>query len=156
MESSKWRLSKKIEDVGEMIEINGNPQPVIKKREANSFVSVNDQEVIILGGLQSLRTAKSVGSNGLISMIPIVSNILGNHDKDSNVKELIIFLKPYVINNVDEAGKYTRDQIGKLTHGDDIDNFTENGAFKTLEDITDEEKKAGNRIKEWLGFHKDL
>ncbi len=152
----QMEIEQKIEDVGEMIEINGNPQPVIKKREANSFVSVNDQEVIILGGLQSLRTAKSVGSNGLISMIPIVSNILGNHDKDSNVKELIIFLKPYVINNVDEAGKYTRDQIGKLTHGDDIDNFTENGAFKTLEDITDEEKKAGNRIKEWLGFHKDL
>ena len=152
----QMEIEQKIEDVGEMIEINGNPQPVIKKREANSFVSVNDQEVIILGGLQSLRTAKSVGSNGLISMIPIVSNILGNHDKDSNVKELIIFLKPYVINNVDEAGKYTRDQIGKLTHGDDIDNFTENGAFKTLEDITGEEKKAGNRIKEWLGFHKDL
>ena len=42
-----------IEDVlDEVVTIDGNDQPVIAKREANSYISVQDRDVIVLGGLQ--------------------------------------------------------------------------------------------------------
>ena len=77
----QMEIEQKIEDVGEMVSVNENEQPVIKKREANSFVSVGDQEVIIMGGLQSLRTADTDNRPGPLGQIPIVGALLGSRQK---------------------------------------------------------------------------
>ena len=152
----QMEIEQKIEDIGEIIEINGTPSPAIKKREANSFVSVNDQEVIILGGLQSLRTANSHNSTGPLSLIPLVGNIFGSRSKEGNVRELIIFLKPHVITTAADGSAFTKDLIDNLTHKDDINNFTKDGAYETLRKITKEESKTINRMREFFGKHKDF
>lgn len=151
----QMEIEQKIEDVGELVLVNDTEQPVIRKREANSFISVQDQEVIILGGLQSLRTSKAVGNTGLLSMIPIVSNLASSRNKEGNVRELIIFLKPHVIKTVEEAAEYTRSQIDSQVHGEDIKAYMKDGAFETYKNITKEEKKGFGRIREFLGFEKD-
>ncbi|MBT6463386.1 MAG: hypothetical protein HOK49_12695 [Opitutae bacterium] len=151
----QMEIEQKIEDVGEMVSVNENEQPVIMKREANSFVSVGDQEVIIMGGLQSLRTSDTDNRSGPFGQIPIIGALLGSRAKEGNVKELIIFIKPHVVNTVDAASKLAQDRIEKLHHGKDIKQFTENGAFNTLKALTDEEKKASARIRDWLGLQKN-
>lgn len=151
----QMEIEQKIEDVGELVLVNDTEQPVIRKREANSFISVQDQEVIILGGLQSLRNSKTVGNTGLLSLIPIVNNLTSSRNKEGNVRELIIFLKPHVIKNVEEAAAYTRSQIDSQVHGDDIKAYMKDGAFETYKNITKEEKKGLGRIREFLGFEKD-
>jgi general secretion pathway protein D len=152
----QMEIEQKIEDIGETIEINGNPNPAIKKKEANSFVSVNDQEVIILGGLQSLRTANSHSTSGPLSLIPIVGNLFGSRQKEGNVSELIIFLKPHVITTATEGSTFTKEVIDSLTHKEDISNFTRDGAFETYRKISQEESKTVNRMREFFGKHKDF
>lgn len=152
----QMEIEQKIEDIGETIEINGNPNPAIKKKEANSFVSVNDQEVIILGGLQSLRTANSHSTSGPLSLIPIIGNIFGSRQKEGNISELIIFLKPHVITTASEGSTFTQEVIDSLTHKEDISNFTRDGAFETYRKISKEESKTINRMKEFFGKHKDF
>lgn len=152
----QMEIEQTIEDVGEMVSVNENEQPVIKKREANSFVSVGDREVIIMGGLQSLRTSDSDNRPGPLGQIPIIGALLGSRQKEENVKELIIFLKPHVVNNVAEASQMAAERIENLHHGKDITRFTEGGAFETLRSFTDEEKKAGARIRDFLGLQKEI
>lgn len=151
----QMEIEQKIEDVGEMVSVNENEQPVIKKREANSFVSVGDQEVIIMGGLQSLRTADTDNRPGPLGQIPIVGALLGSRQKEGNVKELIIFLKPHVVNSVKDASKMATDRIEQLHHGKDITRFTESGAFETLRSFSQEERDAASRIKDFLGLKKE-
>ena len=152
----QMQIEQKIEDIGETIEINGNPNPAIKKKEANSFVSVNDQEVIILGGLQSLRTANSHSTSGPLSLIPFIGNLFGSRQKEGNVSELIIFLKPHVITTATEGSTFTQEVIDSLTHKEDISNFTRDGAFETYRKISQEESKTVNRMREFFGKHKDF
>ena len=151
----QMEIEQKIEDVGELVLVNDTEQPVIRKREANSFISVQDQEVIILGGLQSLRKSNTTGNTGLLSLIPIVNNLTSSRNKEGNVRELIIFLKPHVIKDVEEAAEYTRSQIDSQVHGDEIKAYMQDGAFETYKNITTEEKKGFGRIREFLGFEKD-
>ena len=151
----QMEIEQKIEDVGEMVSVNENEQPVIKKREANSFVSVGDQEVIIMGGLQSLRTADTDNRPGPLGQIPIVGALLGSRTKEGNVKELIIFLKPHVVNSVKDASQMATDHIEQLHHGKDITRFTESGAFETLRSFSQEERDAASRIKDFLGLKKE-
>ena len=151
----QMEIEQKIEDVGEMVSVNENEQPVIKKREANSFVSVGDQEVIIMGGLQSLRTADTDNRPGPLGQIPIVGALLGSRQKEGNVKELIIFLKPHVVNSVKDASQMATDHIEQLHHGKDITRFTESGAFETLRSFSQEERDAASRIKDFLGLKKE-
>ena len=151
----QMEIEQKIEDVGEMVSVNENEQPVIKKREANSFVSVGDQEVIIMGGLQSLRTADTDNRPGPLGQIPIVGALLGSRTKEGNVKELIIFLKPHVVNSVKDASQMATDRIEQLHHGKDITRFTESGAFETLRSFSQEERDAASRIKDFLGLKKE-
>ncbi len=148
----QMEIEQKIEDIGEMVSVNENEQPVIKKREANSFVSVNDQEVIIMAGLQSLRTSDSDSRTGPFGQVPILGALLGSRSKENNVKELIIFLKPHVLNQVEEAGQMAQEQLEQLKHGDDIKRFTETGAFDTLKSLNEEEKGFQKRFKDWLGL----
>ena len=148
----QMEIEQKIEDVGEMVSVNENEQPVIMKREANSFVSVGDQEVIIMGGLQSLHTTDSDNRPGPFGQIPIIGALLGSRSKGGSVKELIIFIKPHIVTTVDDASQLARERIEKLHHGKDIEQFTEHGAFHTLKSLTDEEKKAAARIRDWLGL----
>ena len=145
-------IEQKIEDIGEMVSVNENEQPVIKKREANSFVSVKDQEVVIMAGLQSLRTSDSDSRTGPFGQVPILGALLGSRSKENNVKELIIFLKPHVLNQVEDAGQMAQEQLEQLKHGDDIKRFTETGAFDTLKSLNEEEKGFQKRFKDWLGL----
>ena len=108
-----------------------------------------------MGGLQSLRTSDTDNRSGPFGQIPIIGALLGTRAKEGNVKELIIFIKPHVVKTVDDASQLAQDRIEKLHHGKDIKQFTENGAFNTLKALTDEEKKASARIRDWLGLQKN-
>ena len=112
--------------------------------------------MIILGGLQSLRTANSHSTSGPLSLIPFIGNLFGSRQKEGNVSELIIFLKPHVITTATEGSTFTQEVIDSLTHKEDISNFTRDGAFETYRKISQEESKTVNRMREFFGKHKDF
>jgi len=79
---------------------------VIGKRQAQSFVSAIDQEVIILGGLRENTFNNDRGKLFLLGDLPILGNLLFSPRNKQNVtREIVIFIKPYLVGMPDQATK---------------------------------------------------
>ncbi len=127
----QMEIQQTVETVTGTTIIDGNEQPIIGKREATSFVSVGDQEIVVLGGLQESSFSETHGRVAVFGYIPIVGELFRNKTRQDRVRELIIFIKPYILENSaasrDEAVRMinrgnTRDTIeGFLNEGIRID-----------------------------------
>ncbi|MCC5023481.1 MAG: hypothetical protein J6386_12155 [Candidatus Synoicihabitans palmerolidicus] len=82
------------------VSVDGNDQPIIGKRKAESFVTVNSGEIIVLGGLQQETVNRNRNRFG---PIPFLSDLLGSRSKNIQRTDLIFFLRPNVLTNT-EAG----------------------------------------------------
>lgn len=100
-----------IEDVNGEILIDGNPQPIITKREAKSFVTVSDGDVIILGGLQENRKDITDGSLEFLGDLPLVGDFFGSKQNNFQRIELIIFLQPTILTSPEDAATETDREI---------------------------------------------
>jgi general secretion pathway protein D len=94
--SVQLEIEQNVDDVLGEIEIDGNPQPRIGKRNTNSFVSARSGEIIVIGGLQ--RTSKSKSTSRL-GPIPIIGDLLGNRSRANERTDLVFFLRPTVLTN---------------------------------------------------------
>lgn len=103
---------------------SGLASPTISTRRISTSVAVLDGQVIALGGL--FRDSQTIGKNGIpiLSRIPILGGLFGNHDNRQNRTELIVLLKPQVIRTPDDGRAVTEELRAKLrtlepfrTHG---------------------------------------
>lgn len=90
------------------------PSPTISTRRISTTVAVQDGQVIALGGL--FRDSRSYGKNGLpiLSRLPVVGALFGNHNNQQNRTELIVLLKPHVIRTPDDGRAVTEELRAKL------------------------------------------
>lgn len=102
-------------------------QPVIGKREANSTVTVNSGEVIILGGLQENSKNISKSYFPFIGRMPVLKTILSGESVDYKRTELIIFIRPTVLKNTNEASKLSEETIQLLEEGEAVNRYLETG-----------------------------
>ncbi|MDF7799166.1 secretin N-terminal domain-containing protein [Pontiellaceae bacterium B1224] len=79
--------------------IDNNEQPIIGTRRANSFVSVRDQQIIVMGGLQSETTIKTEGKVWILGDIPLLGRLFRPKKDESTVRELIIFIRPQLVSD---------------------------------------------------------
>lgn len=89
--------------------------PTITTRRVATTVSVQDGQVIALGGL--FRDNKSFGKNGLpiLSRIPVLGGLLfGNNDNSQKRTELIILIKPHVLRTPDDLTAITEELRAKI------------------------------------------
>lgn len=77
--------------------------PTISRRSAQTSLSVQSGETIVMGGLISERS--SGGSTGLpfLSSIPILGAAFGKQSKNNDRTELILLITPRVANNFNQA-----------------------------------------------------
>ncbi|MEO7699258.1 MAG: secretin N-terminal domain-containing protein [Opitutus sp.] len=95
--SIQLKIEQKVDDIFGNISVNGNPQPIIGRREASSFVNVQDGQMIVLGGLQRTKNSRGRTKLGFIYEIPILSHLLGARDNSVERTELLLFIRPHVI-----------------------------------------------------------
>ena len=79
------------------IKIDENAPPGINSREFTSIVRVQDQNLIVLGGLE--RVTKSDSGNGvpILSRIPIIKWLFSSRKREDTKKKLVVFIKPTII-----------------------------------------------------------
>lgn len=109
------------------ITIDGNPNPIIGNREANSFVSVRSGETVVLGGLQSYEESDSKTRLALLGRIPVLGGLFGGRTKEMTRTELLLFIRPHVIRNTDEGNRDAMQMIERMKQRDQIQNFLESG-----------------------------
>jgi general secretion pathway protein D len=97
----------------EVSEMGSNPpginSPTILMRRINTTVVASQGETIVLGGLISESKGFTVSKIPLLGDIPLLGMLFKTTSKDDKKTELIIFLKPTIITNIDQAAKITND-----------------------------------------------
>jgi general secretion pathway protein D len=99
----EMEIDQKVDDVGEEVEIDGNKQPAIIRRQATSTVSVQDGQLIVLGGLQRSRISKSRNRMFLLGDIPGLDAIFSRKVESTQKVELLVFIKPTVVRTMEKA-----------------------------------------------------
>jgi len=112
--SVQLQVSQSVEDILGTTILDGNDQPIIGRRTTDSYVSAMSGEIVVLGGLQRTVSTKSTSRLG---PIPFLGDILGSSTNTEEKQELIIFLRPYVLNssavdNLDALSRATGSAIG--------------------------------------------
>ena len=108
------QISQSVEDILGSTILDGNDQPIIGRRTTDSYVSAMSGEIVVLGGLQRTVTTKSTTRLG---PIPIIGDIFGSSTNLEEKQELVIFLRPYVLNssavdNLDSLGRVSNSANG--------------------------------------------
>jgi|TARA_B110000037_G_scaffold223120_1_gene302376 general secretion pathway protein D len=118
--------------------------PTITRRNAKSYVSVANGDVVILGGLQSSTVTNSESRIFLLGDIPVVGKLFRSYSDKNSTTDLLIFIRPIVLSTTSEAQIDATDKLSKISGGDEVKGFFENGTFQEEEDdeATDAEDKA--------------
>lgn len=104
------------QEVSELINepVRGVDAPSISTRNAQTTVSVNDQQTIVIGGL--IRQAQNNAFSGIpgLNRIPVLKYLFGYSSKMFENSELMIFITPHVILNEPDSQFITRDFLNRL------------------------------------------
>lgn len=99
--------------------------PVTSNRQLNSDVVVEKGQTIIIGGLVSTRTLKSVEGIPILQDIPLIGNLFRRKTENEDKVSLFIFLTPYIIESPEELTKITQEhqrlseELKKITNNRD-------------------------------------
>ncbi|NNE38698.1 MAG: type II and III secretion system protein [Gammaproteobacteria bacterium] len=85
--------------------ITPNRIPVIRVREMESILRVNTNQIAVLGGLMQDTIRNSDKQTPFAGDIPIFGNLFKAQARESLKTELVIFLRPVVINNASIDGE---------------------------------------------------
>lgn len=123
-------IFQKTERKGESVKINGNEMPSTLKREATSFVSVNDGDVVVLAGLQDKQTTKTKSKVWLLGDVPLIGDVLFSpKSKEERTTELVIFIKPTIIANPSEQASFASEVVKDSPVKEEIDSYNMIGKF---------------------------
>ena len=86
---------------------SGIDSPTIQQRKLSTKVIVNDGESIALGGLIQERNSLDRGQVPVLGDIPLLGNLFKNKTDTIARTELIIFIRPRVVRNIQEARDVT-------------------------------------------------
>lgn len=82
---------------------SGIDSPTIQQRKVSTKVTVNDNEALIIGGLIQERNSKIKTQVPVLGEIPVIGNAFRNKTDTIERTELVIFIRPKVVRNVQEA-----------------------------------------------------
>ncbi|GAB6060723.1 type II secretion system secretin GspD [Desulfonatronum parangueonense] len=104
------------QEVSELLNepVRGVEAPSISTRNAQTTVSVNDQQTIVIGGL--IRQARNDAFSGVpgLNRIPILKYLFGYSANRFENSELMIFITPHVILSEPDSQFITRDFLARL------------------------------------------
>lgn len=95
---------------------SGIDSPTISKRSAQSTLTVQNNETMVLGGL--ILDKSSNGSSGIpyLSEIPLVGGLFGTQQFNTNRTELVMIITPKVVSDVQQGRLITEEFRNKITN----------------------------------------
>ncbi len=93
------------------------PLPSSATNETDTVVRVTDGNIVAIGGLMQLTAQGTKSGLPGSTNIPFLSNLLGNQQKASSKRELVVLIKPTIIRTSEdwaERGRDARDRVDEL------------------------------------------
>jgi general secretion pathway protein D len=104
----------------------GASGPTVSKRSILTNVLVDDGDIIALGGLIDSSSTGGVEKIPLLGDIPLLGNLFKYQTKNLDKKNLMVFIRPTVIRNAEQANRVSLDRYDYLKA--QYIQSTENGA----------------------------
>jgi len=138
-------IDQSVNDIDGSVEINGNQQPIIGRRQMVSFVSVKSNGLVVLGGMQRSKETKTLNKMALLGDIPVFGNVFRSRGTDYEKRELLVFIRPKVIRDSDEADLDAREKMLGHPMDSKLGEFLDEGRFDLTKDTT---KDSNSKKKE--------
>jgi len=144
--SVQMTIEQTVDNVAGEVEIDGNQQPIIGRREATSTITVGSGEVIILGGLQENRKSDSNAYFPVLGKLPLLEKVFGGDSTEYTRTDLIIFVRPTLLRTADEARLLSEEKIAIIDEGDAVRDYLDTGSTGDtyMEGSKFEEKEPDN------------
>ena len=84
--------------------------PTVARRSAQATIRVADGQTVILGGIISENTSRSVRKVPLLGDLPLLGNLFRRSTVTTKKSELLVFLTPRVVRTPEEASALTRSE----------------------------------------------
>ena len=117
--------------------------PNINRREAKSFVSVKSGEMLVLAGLKKKEISDTKKKMFLVGDIPLIGDALfSSKAKQEHVTEMIIFIRPFLLNNETDAQQNTKEYTQTLVPEtqEEVNSYVNTGNF-SKKDIFETKKR---------------
>lgn len=83
-------------------------------RESDSIIHAQSGEIVVIGGLMSNRLVEKVAATPILSDIPILGELFKHYSEEEVKSELVILLKPIVIDSDENWSKYMDDSSTRV------------------------------------------
>lgn len=127
-------IDQQIQSVIGTVTVNNNDQPIVGTRKATSYVSVADNELIVLGGLQSIDVSEAKARMAIFGRIPIIGDLFSSKNDNTVRNELLIFIRPTIIRSTLDANNDANMLIERLPNSDRLRSYLQSGQFDTSDD----------------------
>ncbi len=106
----KLTLRQEVSSIATSIVTQNIPDIILNKREINTTVTVDDGQIIALGGLIDENERRAIEKVPLLGDIPFLGNLFRSRSRDRTKTNLMVFIRPTIIRNAEDAAKLTGDR----------------------------------------------
>jgi general secretion pathway protein D len=93
---------------------NKDSDLIINKREIETTVTVDDGEILALGGLLDDNERKTIERIPLLSDIPGLGELFKSRSKSRTKTNLMVFIRPTILRSKEDAQKLTQQRYGYI------------------------------------------
>ena len=97
---------------------------ITNKREIETTVLVDNNQIIVLGGLIDEDTQEVVSKVPLLGSIPLLGRIFQSSSTSTSTKNLMVFLKPTILTNSDIANEISLEKYNYFKADQQLKNNT--------------------------------
>lgn len=106
----------------------GNPNPPINTSSIKNVVLVNDQDILVLGGLIQNSNLETINKVPILGDIPIIKELFTQKQLTLTKKNLLVFIKPTIVQSPEDGMLISRKKYAKMerfeaNHREQLDEY---------------------------------
>lgn len=106
----KLALRQEVSSIANAIVTENVPDLILNKREIATTVTVDDGQIIALGGLIDENERRAIEKVPLLGDIPVLGNLFRSRSRNRTKTNLMVFIRPTIIRNAEEAQRIAGDR----------------------------------------------
>lgn len=106
----KLNLRQEVSSIAQAVVTQNVPDLIFNKREISTTVTVDDGQIIALGGLIDENERRAIEKVPVLGDIPLLGNLFRSNSRNRTKTNLMVFIRPTIIRSADDAARITGDR----------------------------------------------
>ncbi|WP_353216175.1 type II secretion system secretin GspD [Sandarakinorhabdus sp.] len=106
----KLSLRQEVSSIASALVTANIPDIILNKREISTTVTVDDGQIIALGGLIDENERRAIEKVPLLGDIPFLGNLFRSKSRNRTKTNLMVFIRPTIIRNAEDAARISGDR----------------------------------------------